>query len=270
MIKINKLNNIKVRPIKSIQTLQPEKIKGYCYFNNLYSNIFLLGKKASGKTSVIYNILKKCINKKTVVYFFVSTIHKDASYDEILKMLDNMGVEHHEYTSIFEGKENYLEQIIEQLQQEPEVVEKEKSKLKLKFIKCDDSSDEEEPEYRPKKISPEVVFIFDDVSNQLSNNSVSALLKKNRHFKSKTLISSQYIHDLRPESIQQLDYMLMFPNIPLQKLDVIYKQLDLAIDFKTFIEMYKIATQERYHFLYISIRDERYLKDFNYQFQLEN
>lgn len=268
MIKISKLNNIKVKPIKSIQTLQPEKVKGYCYFNNLYSNIFLLGKKASGKTSVIYNILKKCINKKTVIYFFVSTIHKDASYDEILKMLDNMGVEHHEYTSIFEGKENHLEQIIEQLQQEPEVVEKEKPKLK--YIYYGDSSDEEEKkEYKPKKLSPEVVFIFDDVSNQLSSPVVSSLLKKNRHFKSKTLISSQYIHDLRPEAIQQLDYMLMFPNIPLQKLDIIHKQLDLAIDLKTFIEIYKIATNERYHFLNISIRDEKYRKDFNYEFQLE-
>lgn len=268
MIKIKKINNEKIKPIKNIQTLEPKKIKGHCMFPSLYSNIFILAKKNSGKTTTIYNILKKGVNKKTIVYFFVSTIYKDQSYKEILDMLDKKNVKHFEYTNISEGKENNLEQIINELQT-PEIEEQKEEKPKIKYIYCGDSSDEEEPEYKPKKISPEYFFIFDDISSELRNPIISTLIKKNRHFKAKVICSSQALHDMTPSSIQNLDYMLIFPNVPKEKLEVVHKQLDLAIDLKIFLEIYKNATSEKYNFLYIDTRNDTYRRNFNMQYELE-
>ena len=182
-------------------------------------------------------------------------------------MLDKKEIEHFEYTSITEDKENYLEQIITDLQEKPEEEIKEE-KIKVKYIKCEESSDEEEEEYKPKKIAPEHVFLFDDMSNQLSNKYVNVLLKKNRHFLSKVIISSQYLHDLKPEAILNLDYMLMFGNIPLEKLKIVYNNLDLSIDFNLFLDLYENATKEKFNFLYADIRNELFRKNFNMAFEI--
>ena len=44
---------------------------------------------------------------------------------------------------------------------------------------------------KPKKISQKYLIIFDDISTELTNPHVSQLLKTNRHYKSKVIISSQ-------------------------------------------------------------------------------
>lgn len=267
MIHIKKINNQVVKPLK-LDKIPEDKIKGCELFNNIYSNIFILAKKNSGKTTTIYKILKECINKKSVVHIFCSTVYKDASYKKITEMLEKKGVGHHEYTSITEDKENHLESIINQLQEKPEEEVKEE-KVKIKYIRCEESSEEEEEEYKPKKIAPEHIFLFDDLSNQLSNKFVNVLLKKNRHFKSKVILSSQYLHDLKPEAILNLDYMIMFGNIPLEKLKIAYNNLDLSIDFNLFLQLYENATKDKYNFLYINIRDESFRKNFNMAFELD-
>jgi hypothetical protein len=260
MITLRKINNEIVKPL-NIPRIDKEKIKGCNLFDIIYSNIFILAKKNSGKTTAIYKILKDCINKNSIIYIFCSTVHKDVSYDKIMEMLDKKKVKHFEFTSIIEDKINHLEQIMNNLQQQPE-----EEQTKINYIRCDES--EEEYEYKPKKIAPEHIFLFDDLSNQISNKFVNVLLKKNRHFKSKTIISSQYLHDLKPEAIINLDYMLMFGNIPLEKLKIVYNHLDLSIPFELFIKMYENSTKEKYNFFYVNIRDEQFRKNFNFQYQI--
>jgi hypothetical protein len=49
------------------------------------------------------------------------------------------------------------------------------------------------------------------------------LLKWNRHYKAKVIISSQWLHDLLPESRKQIDLFLIFKGFPAKKLAEIYK-----------------------------------------------
>src|SRR6185437_11733738 len=58
--------------------------------------------------------------------------------------------------------------------------------------------------------APEYIIIFDDLSSELKSRSLLSLLKFNRHFKSKLIISSQWLHDLLPESRKQIDLFLIF------------------------------------------------------------
>jgi|688.fasta_scaffold60564_3 hypothetical protein len=268
MISIKKINNEIVKPLK-LPKIDENKIKGCNLFPNIYSNIFLLAKKMSGKTTVINKILKCSLNKLSKVYIFCSTVYKDSSYIEIIKMLDRKGIEHHEFTSIIENGVNNLENIIIDLQNH-EKMEIEEPKPKIKFIKCDSSSDEEdEYEYKPKKIAPEVIFLFDDISNELHLPIISTVLKKNRHYKSKCIISSQYMNDLKPASIQQLDYVLIFGGQPTEKLNILHKQIDLSSPLNIFLEIYHNATSEKYNFLYVDVRKEKYRKNFNIEYNLE-
>ena len=63
---------------------------------------------------------------------------------------------------------------------------------------------------KAKFLAPEYMIIFDDLSSELKSRSLLSLLKFNRHFKAKLIISSQWLHDLLPESRKQIDLFLIF------------------------------------------------------------
>ena len=64
------INDIKIKPVVHL-ALESHEILGYDYFSTLYSNIYICSKRKSGKTTLIYNILKNCTNKRSNVVFFL-------------------------------------------------------------------------------------------------------------------------------------------------------------------------------------------------------
>ena len=268
MIKLQKINNEVVKPIP-IKKIPPRNIKGCDLFPELYANVFLLAKKKSGKTSAIYKILKKCADEKSKVVIFASTVHKDPNWIAIVKWLKKKEIPFATYTSFHDEGMNQLDELTNYLQNEEEEGFKDENDETIPaevLLDLDFSPHEEEK--KPKMISPEYIIIMDDLSTELKNPSVNHLLKRNRHFKSKVIISSQYIHDLMPEAIQQLDYILLWPNIPDMKLRKIHENLDLSIDFPLFKTLYENATQEPHNFQYVDIRNEMYRKNFNQQYKM--
>ena len=135
--------------------------------------------------------------------------------------------------------------------------------------------EEEEDEPKEKKtkkskyLAPEYMIIFDDLSSELKSRSLLSLLKFNRHFKAKLIISSQWLHDLLPESRKQLDLFMIFKGFPDAKLSEIYKDCDSGIPFETFCKIYKKATKRPFSFMYINTRSDSYRKNFSEQFILQ-
>ena len=80
------LNSQVVEPI-AVPHLNPDRIKGYDVIPWLHANIFICGKKGSGKTNVLFKLLKNCINKNTRVFIFCATLHSDPNWLIILKWL---------------------------------------------------------------------------------------------------------------------------------------------------------------------------------------
>lgn len=264
MIQIHKINNQKVCPIKT-NCVDPDKIKGFELFPELYSNIFLLAKKKSGKTSTIFTILKKCCTKLTTVYIFASTVNKDPNWLHIIEWLEKKGINVICNTSIMDGNKNNLDLLIQELGN-PE--EKKEDKIKSKIISFGDDSNDEKKN-KPKKTAPEYTLIFDDLSTELSNKSIPALLKKNRHYKMKIIISSQYYNDIPKDGRQQLDYILLFPKIPNDKLEMVYSESDIGIiPYPIYMRAYEDATKEKYNFLYIDLRDEQMRKNFSHAYKI--
>ena len=281
-LKLKRVSDVVIKPFRN-DKVSTKDIKGGDVFS-LYSNIFLCAKKNSGKTSAIYNILKLCANAKTNIIIFASTVNKDSTWIKIVKRFErtNNVVT---YTSLFEDGINRLEEFIDDLQ-EQEIDSSEStsssSEEPQRYVDYDDDADirrrkqqkarkrrGRKGKYKAKrKIAPEYIFVLDDLSTELSKPIVSAFLKKNRHFKCKVILSSQWWNDLHPQARQQLDYLLLFPNIPQNKLEIIHKEADLTIDLPLFDELYRQATFERYHFLYVDVRNEKFRIDFTDEFIL--
>ncbi len=284
MIRIKKINKEKITPVK-LPKLKPENIKGYDLFPNVYSNLFILGRKHSGKSTVIFKILKKCADKDTKLYIFSSTVYKDPTWIHIVKHFKTKGNPIEIYTSMKDDGENHLKNIIETLNIEAELeqaeIEKEEEEKnnpeeeKINYIKVDpynedseSDSDKKKKKRKKKLIAPEIIFVFDDQGTLLRSTDVANLLKLHRHYKSKSIISSQYIHDIHPSSMRQLDYLLAFANITDEKIDKVHEGLDLPINADLFKKLYYHATSKKYNFLYIDINNTKFRINFNQEYQV--
>lgn len=123
---------------------------------------------------------------------------------------------------------------------------------------------------QPKKpwITPEVIIITDDLSNELKTPSLRAFFKRNRHYKCMNIISTQWLQDLLPESLKQFDYLLLFKGLTDEKLLKVKNDADLSIDIEKLKAIYKSATSAPYSFLYIDTRLEQYRKCFNMRYNV--
>ena len=173
------------------------------------------------------------MKKKLLLLYFVDTIYKDEDWIEIRKYFEKKGNDIRVYTSLYEDGEDQLQKMIDELSneaQEEDQKNEEKEEL-LPVNRCDDILErltnmhlaasgralpEPEPE-KKKKVKKskyrcaEYMIVLDDLSNELKSKSLLTLLKKNRHYKSKIIISSQWLHDLLPESRKQIDVILSLP-----------------------------------------------------------
>ena len=65
----------RINKVKVIATPKPPvdetKIAGYDMFQRISCNIAIIGSTTSGKTTVLQNIMKKCVGKKTNVINFL-------------------------------------------------------------------------------------------------------------------------------------------------------------------------------------------------------
>src|SRR5690349_21858491 len=106
MFKTEQINDVKINPIP-VQTGNGRP-KGKDLFDELYANIMLVGKKKSGKSNTIFEILKRCATKNTALIVFCSTFEKDYNWLHIREWCKKNDVPIVGYTSANEKDENHL------------------------------------------------------------------------------------------------------------------------------------------------------------------
>jgi hypothetical protein len=270
MIKENTLNNISIKPLVNANALDESKVKGGKMFSDPYNVTYLCARRKSGKTSVIAEILKKTSDKKTTFWLFVPTSRVDESWKTIIKLLEDRGNTVNVFDSIMEGKTNLLDEIVADLSVGDEPPKKEEPvKAPVKIMFDIPESEKKKYEYKPKKLAAQHIFVFDDISQELKNPALLALLKKSRHLKAAVYVSSQYLLDLNPAALKQLSYFLCFRSMTQDKLEHIHKMLDLSIDLEKFYEIYDYATKEPYNFLYIDMKNQTFRKNFSKELNYE-
>ena len=255
---VKKLNNevVTVIPSKVPKDLRP--VKGFKLFPEMNANIFVCAKKKSGKTVTIWHTLRKCCGKDTKIIVFCSTLHKDATWISIQEWAEKKGLVFIGHESIKdEDGVDQLELLIKDLQAKVEGDEPEEKSI------LDSDSEDEEPKKKEKYQAPEYIFILDDLSTELKSNSIPRLLKVNRHFKSKTIISSQWLNDLHPMSRKQQDYFILFRGHPQKKLEEIHRDASISIPLEEFWKVYKFATEMPFSFLYVDCTTGEFRRNFN-------
>lgn len=267
MIQETVLNNISIKPLVNANSLDMTKIKGGKYFADPYNVTYLCARRKSGKTSVLAEILKKTSDRKTTFWLFVPTSRVDESWKTIIALLEARGNTVNVFDSIMEGKTNLLDEIVTDLsvgdEPPPKKEEPQQQGQGVKVLFEPKESEKRKYEYKPKKLAPEHIFVFDDISQELKNTALTALTKKSRHLKSAVYISSQYVNDCAPQVLKQLSYFICFRSMTRDKLEHIHKMLDLAIDLPKFYEIYDYATKDPYSFLYVDMKSQCFRKNFN-------
>jgi hypothetical protein len=272
MIKESKISNIgDIKPIVNAVGNDPSKIKFGNVFADPYATTFLTAKRKSGKTSVLAEILKKQGGRNTCYWIFCPTHEVDSSWIEILKNLREKNNVVNVFESIMDGKVNQLDKIINSLVHvEKEDEEQPKPKVKKLIKDYDEEEDEVKKPKKEKKIAPEHIFVFDDISHELKNPAIYKLLKNGRHIKSAVYISFQYPNDVQPQGWKNCSYALCFKSFSDDKLEHIHKHMDLTIPFEKFKEIYDyVHKNDKYDFLYIDVRNQNYRKNFNKELSLE-
>lgn len=278
VIKTKLINSEKVKPIITNKHNKEDILGGDMF--DLYSNIYIGAKKMSGKSTTLAHILKKCCNKLTTIIIFSSTINKDPTMLEIIRMLRNKGCNVITHEHFIDGKVNILEDLIDELKKEEEndsdiesdeevTFEDFVSGLKNPKIKSEDEKKKKKYVYKPKKIAPKYFLVMDDMGNDMRNNQIYKLLLKNRHFFMKTCLVSHFATDLTNQARKQLDYVLLFKSFNEEKLKTFYDGMDLSIDFDKFLQLYEYATKEKFNFLYIDVKNEKFRKNFNEELNFE-
>lgn len=275
MFRTQRLNNEVIVPPVNTE-FDVKRVKGYQLFPEAYANIFCCARKQSGKSSTIFHILKKCTSTPTKLWIFCGTHDLDDVWVAIKKWLDEKGIEYECFKSIHEGKEDILKGIMDRLREpEEEPVEPVPEPVVPPIF----MSDEEEARWHARqaavharrerkrngksKIYPKNIFVLDDLSTELKSPSVVRLLKENRHFKSKVIISSQSYKDLAPGARNQFQYVLIFKGIREDVLQLIHQETYINIEFDEFYDIYEYATKQKYNFLYIDLKNMKFRKNFN-------
>ena len=102
MIRLEQINDVVVKPIATATNTDKRPVRGYELIPEPFASIFLCAKKKSGKTNVVYKILKNCIGKNTIVIVFASTFNKDENWIEIKKWMKKNNINFTGHTSMFD------------------------------------------------------------------------------------------------------------------------------------------------------------------------
>ena len=262
-LRLQQINDVKITPAP-VHKKDNREILGKDMMPILYSNTFICCKKNSGKTTLIYNILKRIANRETKIIGFVSTHDKDPTYQRIKEMLDKKKIQNDWFSSIHEdgALQKTLDEMKERVFTDDESSSDEEDE-EPQILRTDDEIRIKYKKRKPKKISAKYVLIFDDLSNEIKNPLLTQLFKKNRHYRSKILVSSQYLHDLPPQSRTQIDNLILGKGLSDEKIKEAFKYGDISIPLEEFQELYEDATREKYNFLYVIPSLDEYRKNFN-------
>jgi hypothetical protein len=257
----SKINNIEIEVLKPKEDFTKKTVIGYDYFPDPYGNIYICATKGKGKTMVIYNIVKNTIDKRTKIIIFSSSVGKDNTYAEIIKYCKKKEIECIAYNDIRENGIHLVGEFLNKLKKDSkndkkEVVIEEKSLLT-------DESDPRPKRIKKKKIVPDYLLIFDDLGNTLRCKILETVVKVNRHFKIRNILSFHVKSDVMPGTTKQGDYILLFGGYPEKKLEELHQQLVLSVPFCTFLKLYQHCTREKYNFMYCDTKTNTYRRNFN-------
>lgn len=272
------INDIQIKPVDKPKDKNAKNVLGYDWFPLSTANVGLIARKGSGKSTVVYHAIMKCIDKDCQVIIFSPTQKFDPTYVKLEKELTKRGntvVQLNHF--IDDNGVNLLEQLLVLLERNAELERQRKldDDDEGKVVLFDSPQEEEKLKtgkikIRKKKESAKFCMVFDDLSNLMSHKSVSRWLTKSRHYLARNFIVLHDVVNLSPMGICMLDNILVFPKVSEHRVQEIAEKCGLQFKqdkrgHSFLIDLHKKATDEPYSFLYIDINKQQYRKKFDKQ-----
>ena len=92
-ITVQKINDIKIKPLKETSKIEVKPAKGHEMFSDPYTQLAILSRKKSGKSVLIGNIIKKCAQPGySTVIVFSTTVQKDPAWLALAKYCKRKGI----------------------------------------------------------------------------------------------------------------------------------------------------------------------------------
>lgn len=246
--KLDKHFKIELIPVEKKEDDLP--VKGARLLPELYGSSFFCAPTGAGKTTVIYNLLKRCTDRDTSVYIVCSTIDIDPGWIGIKDFLEKRGNRVFCFDSLMnEQKQNVLEPICQQMKQERLDQEEEKykdAKPVFPFIKPFQQIVEEPKRRRKKKYRvPQNCIIIDDQNRAaLRSPCVVDLVKKARHYRAKVFVSSQSTIHLMPDCWDNLWTVCLWHGISKRYIRAAFDRLRTDLTYEEFEALYDTVTHD--------------------------
>lgn len=287
--------NLEIKPVKLPSSDFDEKnILGYPIFEQIRApmSIGIYGKRGSGKTTTLVNVLRHTTSPRTSVILFSKTAFTDPTWMAVQNEFLHKGIPFTRYQSIFDEddpKINIVASIMHSLQIEdknknslqqsssgpskPVIVttEEEKAllegggKKQLSAAEKKRLAEIEKKERHDYLKQPRFVFVFDDIANELKDKAIAQLIKNARHFHATVIISTQSYYDVLKAIRINMEYVILCGQAhPQDRVEAICSEMGIDMKPNVFYNLYKMVTQPSpYDFLFVNISKEQYRRNFN-------
>lgn len=277
---LRRINDVKVDPIP-LRGSGKLKVVGAELFARPYANVGVFGPTNSGKTTVIRAIIHRCATPETTVFLFCSTGDMDEGWQVIKEECEEKGIPVVMYDEIGEN----LRDIMQDAKDEKTaalaaaVEEEEEEQFEavpagngvVEVVKKKKKEPKPAKEKRKKYVPLERLVIFDDMGDQLRSPLIAQWCKTSRHYRAKTVISTQWFTDVLPATRRQLGYILLFRNMNDDNLKQVIASAGVPLDLEKFKRVYQTAiglTNAAGRFLYLDTLTGEMRKNFSDQIVL--
>ena len=246
---MQKLNNLEVEPVINKNFKDKISIHENLINNAPFFLSLIIGRKGSGKTSLLYSLLKlMCVRKKTKVIIISSTYNLDYTMIEIIRKLEKNNIELETYDNIYdENKKNILENITEDIKLN---IDNWKEELK-----------------KSKKLYSKIIIVIDDLAEVLKNNILQKLVFKMRHFMISIILITQHYKSLSVGIRNNANILFLYSDLSDNVLEAIYDEQinSYKLPYKDFLNYYLQITEKKYNFMMLNYNDKDIRKNLNYK-----
>ena len=202
--------------------------------------VLITGPSGSGKTQLVVDMLTRIYKSSFErLYVFSPSVHLDSVWDVVKHHVHTtMGVPETEQCFFDTWDEDKVSEILKTQRAVIEHQKKEKTSKRLYgiCIVVDDFAD-----------APSVM------SSRAGGSALNQLLVRGRHSQISTMILSQRLRAAGPLIRVNVQSMIVFKLRNKLELESIILELSAVYDKKVLLEMYELATAERYSFWYINL-----------------
>lgn len=267
-----------IKPVRRRQGGKQKPVKGKELVPDQFARMFLGAGSGSGKSTVINHLLKHTVDRRATVVIFSSTVDIDNVWKNSVNYLKKKKIPVFTFPHIIEEGVNMLECFLETIEEkhrepiEPNEPGKDDTPPKPLFCLFEEEIKEEQ-EDKPRKTRkinyktrvPEYLLILDDISKEmLRSSSIYNLYKKARHYKTRVMVSSQGVLDVKPELWANFTDVYLWKGFSKTHMKIIHDRLPvMSMEFEDFYDLYLRITSEQYAFMNISVSDGKIRKKFS-------